>query len=257
VLVVSVESAQDLVGLQRVGHVVAFALEAMRRAVRPGLTTAELDAVGAAAFRRFGARSAPQLAYGFPGVNCISLNDEAVHGVPSGARVIREGDLVKIDVTAELDGYMADAACTVEAGTWTHAKQRLIRTAAVALLRGLRAARGGAPIREIGRAVNMEVTRRGYSVIPELAGHGIGRRIHEAPSVPNYFDSTRTEVLTEGLVLTVEPIIAAGHGSVQRAPRDRWTLPTADGSLSAHVEHTVVITKERPLVLTRLGSAIP
>jgi len=248
----SIESTDDLIGLQRAGRVVALALEAMRRFVRPGVTTGELDAAGEAVFSRFGARSAPQLAYGFPGVNCISLNDEAVHGVPSPTRLIRRGDLVKIDVTAELDDYMADAAITVEAGAWTAPKQRLIRAARAALDEGLQAALPGSPINLVGRAVEREVRRRGFSVIRELAGHGIGRTIHESPTVPNYCDPRQCGSLTEGLVLTIEPIIAAGVGAVRRPLEDGWTLSTSDGGLSAHVEHTIVIAKDRPLVLTGL-----
>jgi methionyl aminopeptidase len=250
----SIESEADLIGLGRAGRVVGLALEAMRRAVLPGRTTAELDAVGAAVFRRFGARSAPQLAYGFPGVNCISLNEETVHGVPSRSRRINAGDLVKIDVTAELHGYVADAAITVEAGTWSPAKQRLIRAAASALGRGLRAARADSPVSAIGTAVEAEVRRRGFSVIPELTGHGVGRTIHEEPTVPNYGDSRRRDRLTDGLVLTVEPIITDGIGAVTAARADGWALPTVDGHLSAHVEHTVVIRHGRPLVLTRLSA---
>lgn len=246
----SIESDEDLEGIQRAGRVVALALQAMRARARPGITTKELDDIGAAVFRRFGARSAPQLTYDFPGVNCISLNDEAVHGVPSMRRVIQRGDLVKIDVTAELDGYMADACVTVEAGGFTPVRQRLIRTAATALRRGLQAATAGAPISAIGRAVSAEVERRGYRVIPELGGHGIGRTIHEPPSVPNY-DDGRRERLAAGIVLTIEPIIAAGRGTV-KVGSDGWALPTRDGSLSAHVEHTIVVRNGRPLVATRL-----
>ena len=249
----SIESEDDLEGLRRAGRVVALAIAEMRRSVRPGISTRELDRIGRRVFRENGARSAPQLAYGFPGINCISLNDEAVHGVPSPRRFIARGDLVKIDVTAELDGYMADAAVTVEAGSWTASKQRLLRAAASALGRGLRAARAGAPINALGRAIDSEIARWGYRVIPELGGHGIGRRIHEAPSIPNYFDASATAVLTEGLVVTVEPIIAAGVGRVRQA-RNGWTLSTTDGGLSAHVEHTIVVTDGRPLILTRLAS---
>lgn len=247
----SIESQADLNGLARAGRVVALALAAMRRSVRPGMSTKDLDDVGAHVFRQHGARSAPQLAYGFPGVNCISLNDEAVHGVPSPRRFIARGDLVKIDVTAELHGYMADAAVTVEAGSWTPAKQRLIRTAASALGRGLRAARAGATPEDVGEAIGSAVALRGYRVVPELGGHGIGRTIHEAPSIPNYPDSQATAALTEGLVVTVEPIITTGVGHVRQS-LDGWTLPTTDGRLSAHVEHTIVVTRGRPLVLTRL-----
>jgi methionyl aminopeptidase len=250
----SIESQADLEGLTRAGHVVALAIAAMRRSVRPGMSTNDLDSVGARVFRENGARSAPQLAYGFPGVNCISLNEEAVHGVPSPRRIIARGDLVKIDVTAELDGYMADAAVTVEAGSSTPSKQRLLRAAASALGRGLRAARAGATAEDVGAAIGSEVVLRGYRVIRELGGHGIGRAIHEPPSIPNYADPLATAVLTEGLVVTVEPIIAAGIGCVRRAS-DGWTLPTADGRLSAHVEHTIVVTRGRPLVLTRLAAA--
>jgi methionyl aminopeptidase len=161
---------------------------------------------------------------------------------------------VKIDVTAELDGYLADAAVTVEAGSWTPAKQRLLRAAASALGWGLRAARAGATAQDVGEAIGSQVALRGYRVIPELGGHGIGRAIHEAPSIPNYRDPTAVAPLTEGLVLTVEPIITTGLGRVRRSA-DGWTLPTADGELSAHVEHTIVVTRERPLVLTRLPAA--
>lgn len=247
----SIDSQADLEGLTKAGRVVALAIAAMRRSVRPGMSTNDLDDVGARVFRQHGARSAPQLAYDFPGVNCISLNDEAVHGVPSPRRFINRGDLVKIDVTAELDGYIADAAVTVEAGSWTPAKQRLLRAAASALGRGLRAARAGATAGSVGGAIGSEVASRGYSVIPELGGHGIGHAIHEAPSIPNYADPDAVTALTEGLVVTVEPIITAGIGRVRRG-RDGWTLPTTDGCLSAHVEHTIVVTHERPLILTRL-----
>jgi methionyl aminopeptidase len=214
----SIESQADLDGLTRAGRVVALAIAAMRKSLRPGMSTKDLDDVGARVFLQHGARSAPQLAYDFPGVNCISLNDEAVHGVPSPRRFIARGDLVKIDVTAELDGYMADAAITVEAGSWTPAKQRLLRAAAGALRRGLRAARAGATAGTVGEAIGSAVALRGYRVIPELGGHGIGRTIHEAPSIPNYPDPHATTALTEGLVVTVEPIITAGVGRVRRSP---------------------------------------
>jgi methionyl aminopeptidase len=249
---VSIETERDLVGLQRAGRVVALALAAMQAAVRPGRTTAELDAVGAAVFRAHGARSAPQLAYGFPGVTCISVNDEAVHGVPSNGRRLRPGDLVSLDVTADLDGYVADAAITVEVATATPARQRLIRAAASALGRGLRAAVAGRTVSDIGAAVEREVVRHGYAVIPALGGHGVGRAIHEPPWVPNFAAPELTDSLSEGLVLTVEPIITAGRGVVVERP-DGWTVATVDGARSAHVEHTVVVRRGRPLVLTRLS----
>ena len=234
--------------MKAVGRVVALALREMRREVRPGVTTAELDAVGGRVFHSFGARSGPQLDYGFPGINCISVNDEAVHGIP-GKRRLREGDLVKLDVTAELDGFYADACVSVAVGRPRMQAAALVATAKQALVNGIAAARGGAPLNAIGRAVQDTVTAAGNSICMPLTGHGIGRRIHEAPEVPNFYAPALDQPLTEGLVLTIEPIIAAGTGEVYEA-NDGWTVVTADGTLSAHMEHTVLITEDRPLILT-------
>src|SRR3954462_14269023 len=246
--VVSVRDAVELEAMRKAGRVVADALRAMRRAVRPGVTTGELDAVAANVFSDAGARSGPQLDYDFPGVTVIPVNDEAVHGIP-GPRRLREGDLVKLDVTAELDGYYADACRTVAVGRPRPEAARLVGTAEQALRRGLSVARAGAPLNAIGGAVEETVVARGAAVCAPLTGHGIGRRIHEPPDVPNLFVPALSEPLTEGLVITVEPIIAAGSGEIRDAG-DGWTICTADGSLSAHAEHTVVITAGAPLVLT-------
>jgi methionyl aminopeptidase len=245
----SIESEKDLAGLRAAGKVVAEALAAMRAAVRPGVTTRELDEVGARVFARHGAQSAPQLAYDFPGVNCISVNDEAVHGVPSD-RALAEGDLVKLDVTAELDGYMADAAVTVRVGAVSEDALSLVAAAERALTRAIGVARAGARLNEIGRAVQSEVQQAGFFVLPQLGGHGIGRTIHEPPSVANHYVASDETVLTEGLVITIEPIISATTSRVVGPGNDGWTIATADQGLSAHVEHTVVITREAPVVLT-------
>jgi methionyl aminopeptidase len=244
----SVETEEELAALRAAGQVVADAIDAMRRAVRPGVSTGELDAVAAGVFRRAGARSGPQLDYGFPGMTCISVNDEAVHGIP-GRRRLRRGDLVKLDVTAELDGFYADACTTVAAGRASTADAHLVQTARRALRAGLDAARAGAPLNGIGGAVEAAVTGRGHAVCRELMGHGIGRRIHEAPQVPNHFVSRLGQPLTDGLVLTVEPIISAGSGGV-RATGDGWTIRTAEGTRAAHEEHTIVVRDGEPLVLT-------
>jgi methionyl aminopeptidase len=244
----SIESEGDLAGLRAAGKVVAEALAAMRAAVRPGVTTRQLDDVGAGIFARHGARSAPQLAYDFPGVNCISVNHEAVHGVPSD-RTLARGDLVKLDVTAELDGYMADAAITVGVGRVTEDARRLVAAAERALIRAIGVARAGVKLNEVGRAVQSEVEHAGFFVLPQLGGHGIGRTIHEPPSVPNHYVASDRTVLTEGLVITIEPIISATT-SRSVAGMDGWTIATADRGLSAHVEHTIVITKRAPIVLT-------
>jgi methionyl aminopeptidase len=245
---VSINGPDELEGMQAAGAVVHLMLEAMRGEVRAGITTAELDDVGAGVMRRHGAQSAPALVYQFPGVSCISLNDEAVHGIP-GPRALQDGDLVKLDVTIEKDGFMADAALTVAVGEVTEERQNLIACAERAFAKAMLVARAGFRVWEIGRAVEREVRRSGFAVIRELAGHGIGRTIHEAPRVPNYPDTRDNQVLTEGLVITVEPIIAAGSGKVFVAP-DKWTMITADHRASAHYEHTIVITKGAPMVLT-------
>jgi len=245
---VSINGPEELEGMRAAGAVVREMLEAMKGEVRPGITTAELDEVGAQVMHRHGAQSAPSLVYGFPGVSCISVNDEAVHGIP-GKRAVQEGDLVKLDVTIERNGFMADAAVTVPVGRVTDERQRLISCAERAFSKAMLVARAGFRVSEIGRVVEREVKRSGFSVIRELGGHGIGRTIHEDPRVPNYPDPKARQILTEGLVITVEPIIAAGSGDTFVAP-DRWTVRTSDHRPSAHSEHTLVITKGEPILLT-------
>jgi methionyl aminopeptidase len=245
----SIESPRDLEGLRAAGRVVRRALEAMRAAVAQGVTTRDLDRIGAAILTAHGARPAPQLVYGFPGANCISVNDEAVHGVP-GDRRLRAGDLVTLDVTAELDGYMADAAVTVPVAPAGAEATALCRCARRALSVAIAHARAGSTTSEVGRAVEDAVERSNFRVLRELSGHGIGRTIHEPPSVPNFDTGRHGAPLTAGLVVTLEPIISVGTRHT-RPGGDGWTLVTADGSLSAHFEHTVVIRdRVAPLVLT-------
>ena len=234
--------------MRAAGEVVRFMLEAMKDQVRPGITTAELDEVGAGVMKQHGAQSAPALVYGFPGVSCISLNEEAVHGIP-GKRALQQGDLVKLDVTIEKNGFMADAAVTVPVGEVTEERQNLVACAERAFAKAMLVARAGFRVCEIGRAVEREVRRAGFSVIRELGGHGIGRTIHEEPRIPNYADPHAQQILTEGMVITVEPIIAAGSGRTLLAA-DGWTMKTADRRPSAHYEHTLVITKGPPMLLT-------
>ena len=244
----SITDAKELEGLRAAGVVVRKMIEAMKQAVRAGVTTAELDEVGAGVMRQHGAKSGPQMVYQFPGTNCISLNDEAVHGIP-GERVVQDGDLVKLDVTVEKDGFMADAAVTVAVGEVPEASRKLIECAERSFEKAMLVARAGFRVSEIGRVVEREVRRNGFSVIRDLGGHGIGRTIHEEPRVPNYADPAANSILTEGLVITVEPIIAEGAGRAVLA-KDGWTVRTADGRNSAHYEHTLVITKGEPILLT-------
>lgn len=245
----SIQSDADLAGLKKVGRIVRLALEEMAKHVRAGVTTGELADIGSDVMRRNGARSAPAMVYGFPGDVLISLNDEAVHGIPSHSRTIRPGDLVKLDVTFEKGGYMADAAITVPVGPVSKEARRLSACAERAFQRAMRFARSHHRINEIGRAIEQEVHASGFRVMRELAGHGIGRTIHEPPSVPNYDDRMARQRLTSGLVLTVEPIITTGSGRAISAS-DGWTVKTADGGLSAHFEHTLVITDSAPILLT-------
>ncbi len=244
----SIGSDKDMQGLAAAGRAVRLALEAMERAVRPGITTAELDRIAERVLAEEGARSAPKLVYDFPGTACISVNEEAVHGIP-GDRALEPGDLVKLDVTVEKNGYMADAAVTVAVPPAPEEHLRLLRATRAALYQALGVARAGGRINEIGRTVERHVRQEGYAVVRELGGHGIGRTIHEEPSVPNYYDPRLRGRLTEGLVITIEPIVAGRSGRVIEES-DGWTIRTVDRSPVAHFEHTMVITRGRPILLT-------
>jgi methionyl aminopeptidase len=244
---VSIESTNDLDGMREAGRITTETLAALQEHVREGVTTAELDEVARAVLAKNGARSAPQLVYRFPGTVLISVNDEIVHGIP-GRRRLADGDLVSLDVTIEKDGFVADAARSVIVGAGSDTARRLVAAAATALQAGLEVARAGTRVNEIGRAVQREVRRHGFSVIRGLCGHGVGRTIHESPEVPNVYDAAQRDVLTDGLVLTIEPMISAGS-SYHVPAGDGWTLRTKDGSLAAHVEHTLVITSGAPMIL--------
>jgi methionyl aminopeptidase len=244
----TIHSQTELECLQTIGKIVRMTLDEMSKAVRPGVTTAELDCIGAAVLTMYGAESSPPKVYGFPGTACISVNDEVVHGIP-GSRVLAKGDLVKLDVTAEKDGFVADAAVTVRVGKVSATADALARCAETAFRQALKVALAGNRVYEIGRSVEREVRRCGFSVIKALCGHGVGRTIHEEPCVPNHFDPRFRSKLTTGLVITIEPIISAGDGSAQ-LQSDKWTIRTTDNSLAAHYEHTIVITKGDPILLT-------
>jgi len=244
----SIHSELELEQLRIIGRIVRLALNAMSAAVEPGVTTAQLDAVCARVLAEHEATPAPKKVYGFPGAACISVNDEVVHGVP-GERVLGEGDLVKLDVTAEKGGFFADAAVTVRLGNVSATADALARCAESAFRQAMRVARAGYRIYEIGRAVEREVRQNGFTVLREYCGHGVGRTIHEYPKVPNYLDLNYRARLTDGLVVAIEPIIAAGGGR-SVLDRDGWTVRTADHSLAAHYEHTVVITRGEPVLVT-------
>jgi methionyl aminopeptidase len=244
----TIDSQEELDALIRAGRVVAEARRAMVNAVRPGTTTGELDAVGREVFRRHGARSAPRVTYRFPGSTCISVNDEAAHGIPSLSRQLRAGDLVNLDVSAELDGYFADTGISVAVGEVSSVASRLLEATKLAQRDAMDAAQPGARLRDLGRAVQRRARRHGFRVIKNLTGHGIGRGLHEPPSVPSVDDGQKM-VLREGLVLAIEPFLSISADHVVD-DEDGWTLRTADGSLVAQFEHSIVVTAEGPLVLT-------
>ena len=243
----SIESDGDLDGMREAGRITTETLDALQNAVAEGITTGELDAIARDVLDRNGARSAPVMVYGFPGTVLISINDEIVHGIPGARRLVR-GDLVSLDVTIEKDGFIADAARSVIVGTGSKTAHELIAAAESSLKAALQVARAGNHVNEIGRAVQREVRRRGFRVVNGLCGHGVGRTIHEEPQVPNVYDRWQRDMLTEGLVLTIEPMITAGSAQPVQSP-DGWTLKTRDGSLAAHCEHTLMITKGMPVIL--------
>lgn len=244
----SIETEEELAGMRDAGVVARLVLGSMKQAVRPGITTAELDAIGNKVMQENGAQSAPAMVYSFQGGSCISVNDEVVHGIPRD-RALVEGDLVKLDVTIEKNGFMADTAVTVAVGTISRERQKLLECAERAFAKAMLVARAGFRVFEIGRMVEREVRRNGFSVVRDICGHGIGRTIHESPQIPNYPDPRAKSLLTEGLVIAVEPIIAAGTGR-QVLDADGWTVRTADRMPAAHYEHTIVITKGMPILLT-------
>jgi len=246
--VMSIETPADWNGLRAASTVARMTLDLLEHDVWPGVTTGELDSMAAQLLVAHGARSAPAIAYGFPRTVLISVNDGIVHGIP-GPRRIAPGDVVKLDVTVAKDGYVADAARSVVVAPPSTTARRLVACAESAFRAGAAVARAGVRVNEIGRAVEREVRQWGFTVVEGLAGHGVGRSIHEPPCVPNQWDRHQKDVLTEGLVLTIEPMISVGSSRpVQNA--DGWTLRTRDGSLAAHYEHTLVITRGHPIVLT-------
>lgn len=244
----TVEAHNDIFGLMKIGRLVGLTIRAMQEHVQPGITTGELDTIGAVFLKEHGARSAPVITYNYPTATIISIDDEAAHGIP-GERVVREGDLVKIDVSAELDGYFADSNVTVPVGEISRRKQQLVDCTKRAFERAIASARAGRPMYEVGRAAEDTVRRCGFNVIRELPGHGVGRALHESPSVPNFYWRRASEPLHEGLVITIEPHIAMGKGQIV-TDRDGWTLRTRDGSPVASFEHTVIITEDEPVLVT-------
>jgi methionyl aminopeptidase len=240
----SVDTPEQLKGLRVAGRLVAAALQMLKQAVAPGVSTGHLDRLAAAFFASHGARSGPILTYGYPGSICISVDEQVVHGVP-GKRVLEPGELVSLDVAAEVGGYHADGAITVPVGSVDGQRRKLIGATRAALAVGIREAQPGATLADVGAAIERTTEEHGFHVFRELTGHGIGRAMHENPTVFNWAAPEATRVLEPGLVITIEPMIAGG-GTRLLVERDGWTVRTADRSPSAHEEHTIMVSRRRP-----------
>jgi methionyl aminopeptidase len=246
----TIETEDDVTALKRIGRIVSSVLQQMLDAAEPGMTTLELDTLGEQWLAQHGARSAPRLAYDFPGATCISINEEAAHGIP-GDRRIQPGDVLNVDVSAELDGYFADTGGTRVVPPTNPQKTRLCHATRTALEQAMKQARAGQPMNGIGAAIQRTAKAHGFKVIENLASHGVGRALHEAPElIPGYFDPKDKRILTDGMVITIEPFLSTRSRLVTEAA-DGWTLVGARGNLSAQYEHTMIITKGEPIVVTR------
>lgn len=247
----TIGSEKDLAGIQKAGKAVALALKEMIAALKPGMTTKALDEIGRQALVRHGATSAPKLVYNFPGTTCISVNDEAAHGIP-GNRVIKEGDLVNIDVSAEVEGYFADNGSTVMVGNVGSKAKKLCQCSKRALEKAISIAKAGTKINEIGKIIEQEAKSCGFTVIRNLAGHGVGRSIHEEPhNILNFYRPLDNARLEEGQVLAIETFVADGANYVYEES-DGWTLKTQNRKLVAQYEHTIIVGKGDPLIVTAL-----
>lgn len=245
----SIENEDDLAALKKIGAIVAGCLQHMGARLEPGMTTAELDEIGRRYLELHGARSAPQLTYKFPGATCISVNEEAAHGIP-GARRINAGDLVNIDVSAELGGYFADTGGSFSVPPAKRVHLELCSATRRALQGAMDVARAGQPINGIGRAIEREARRAGFTVIENIGSHGVGRALHEEPEfIAGYYDAKDKRILRENQVITIEPFLSTGARQVHDTG-DGWTLATGPGFLTAQYEHTMVITKAKPIIVT-------
>jgi methionyl aminopeptidase len=246
----TIESDEDLEGLKRIGRIVSRVLHDMLDAIEPGMTTAELDGMGARWLAEYGARSAPQLTYNFPGATCISINEEAAHGIP-GSRRIEKGDVVNVDVSAELGGYFADTGGTRVVPPAAEVATRLCHAAKFALESAMEEARAGAHINQIGKAIERVAKSHRFRIIRNLGSHGVGRALHEAPEhIPGYFDARDKRVLEDGMVITIEPFLSTKTTLAEQST-DGWTLYGPTGTRSAQYEHTMVITRGAPIIVTR------
>jgi len=247
--VIVCRSAVELERMREAGRLVGEVLTELTAKVAPGVSTAELDELAEKRIRQAGATPAFKGYHGYPATICASINDEVIHGIPSGRRVLAEGDIISIDVGASLEGYFGDSAVTLPVGQVSEQAATLLRVTEESLYRAIERVRPGSRVSDIGHAVQKHVEAFGFSVVREFVGHGIGQKMHEEPQVPNYGEPGRGPRLSEGMVLAIEPMVNAGKPTV-KVLADGWTAVTRDGSLSAHFEHTVAVMAGEPWILT-------
>lgn len=246
----SISSQIEMTGMKTISEAVAITLKEMREYAKVGMSTKDLDEYGRTVLEKFGARSAPKLTYGFPGWTCISVNNEIAHGIPSTTTILREGDLVNIDVSAELNGFWSDNGGSFVLGNDTQGHGALVEASKAILHKAIAAVKPGMRIAELGRLIQGEAAKRGYKVIRNLVGHGIGRSLHEAPKeIPCYYDPFNTGRFKKNSVVAIETFISTGATQAQEKG-DGWTFITKDGSYVAQHEHTLVISEGGALVLT-------
>ncbi|MEN3951815.1 type I methionyl aminopeptidase [Iodidimonas sp. SYSU 1G8] len=249
----TIENDDDLEKLKEIGAIVARVLQAMGGALRPGISTAELDAMGRRMLDEAGAVSAPEMIYAFPGATCISVNEEIAHGIP-GDRVIRDGDLVNIDVSAEKDGYFADTGASFPVGDVPPRIHRLCRDGKRALWTGIRQVKSDRPLADIGHAIGAFAQKNRYTLVRNLASHGVGRSLHEDPShIPTWPDRSERRRIHDGLVFTIEPFLSLGADWAVDSAHDKWTLLSQPAAPTVQYEHTMVATPRGAVVVTQLA----
>ncbi|WP_138755597.1 type I methionyl aminopeptidase [Paenibacillus sinopodophylli] len=244
----TVGSQDDIDGLKEIGRIVALTLNEMKKHTKAGMTTKELDELGGRILASHGAISAPYKTFQFPGQTCISVNDEVAHGIP-GSRVLKPGDLINIDVCAEKDGYVADTGHSFQIAPFSEPVTRLCRYTHYTMMKVISSLTHGVRINEIGKLIQQEAQQGGYKVINDLCSHGVGRAVHEWPQIPPTYNKHDKRMLKEGLVITIEPFLSMGADYVVEQ-QDGWTLRTPDRSFAAQHEHTIIITKDKPIILT-------
>jgi methionyl aminopeptidase len=248
-MAIMIKTLREVEKMRRAGHIVRDVLQAVRAMVKPGVSTLDLERLAEKMIEEAGATPAFKGYHGFPCVLCTSLNEQVVHGIPSGKTVLRDGDILSVDCGVVIDGYYGDSAITIPVGKVSAETQRLLDVTRASLGKAIDAVRPGAMLGDVGAAVQEMVEAEGFSVVKEFVGHGIGTKMHEDPQIPNFGQRGRGVRLREGMVLAIEPMVNAG-GDAVRVLKDGWTAVTEDGSLSAHFEHTVAVTRDGAVILT-------